>query len=193
MTLAHLLPARLAPAGRRRSPLRALVAGLALGAALAGCNSEQQADTTDDAARTEAAEAAAADDAAAAAVSTPPAPEAPRAPEAPAMPAPAPTPAPGTDAVVVSQQATATMAAPEFDARSFAGVYTGSTTRLDIGAEGQFLLDDSGQSVAGSWTLQPGGKTIVLDPDSKSEPDRLLQLEADGSVRINGSAPLRRQ
>lgn len=117
---------------------------------------------------------------------------------APAPPAPpqAPTPPqplPGTDAVIVSQQAGPAAADPRFDARAFAGTYSGGTTRLDIGAEGQFALDESGQVLTGTWTLQAGGKTIVLDPDAKGDTDRLLQLEPDGSVRIAGGATLRRQ
>jgi len=110
-------------------------------------------------------------------------------PEAP-MP---PQPLPGTDAVIVSQQAGPAAADPRFDARAFAGTYSGGTTRLDIGADGQFALDESGQALTGTWTLQTGGKTIVLDPDAKGDTDRLLQLEPDGSVRIAGGATLRRQ
>lgn len=113
-------------------------------------------------------------------------------PPPPAVPMP-PQPLPGTDAVIVSQQAGPAAADPGFDARAFAGTYTGGTTRLDIGAEGQFALDESGQALTGTWTLQAGGKTIVLDPDAKGDTDRLLQLEPDGSVRIAGGATLRRQ
>ena len=118
------------------------------------------------------------------AVLTPPPP-----PEAPQPP----QPLPGTDAVIVAQQSGPAAAAPDFDARAFAGTYSAGTTRLDIGADGQFALDESGQVLTGTWTLQAGGKTIVLDPDAKGDTDRLLQLEPDGSVRIAGGATLRRQ
>lgn len=179
--------------------LRLVLVSLVLAASLTACG-KQQASGNDAA---ESAEATAADaDAdtepgsasrgrAQSGLSAPvPQPAAP--PVAPEAPMP-PQPLPGTDAVIVTQQSGPAAASPGFDARAFAGTYSGSTTRLDIGAEGQFALDDSGQTLTGTWTLQPGGKTIVLDPDSKADTDRLLQLEADGSVRIAGGGALRKQ
>ena len=186
-----------------RAPLaqraRLAACGLMFAAFLAGCSGGESSDPADGAdqagldgasdARSDA--AAGTDgrsglpaDTAAAAPSPPAAP-----PDAP-MP---PQPVPGTDAAILSEQASPAAADPRFDARAFAGTYSGGTTRLDIGAEGQFALDESGQALTGTWALQPGGKTIVLDPDAKGDTDRLLQLEPDGSVRIAGGATLRRQ
>lgn len=172
--------------------IRLATVGLALALMLAGCGGGETSDAGSDAAGDQAslddtgdAEGTALRGGLSTAPSLPPPPPPP--PEAP------PQPLPGTDAVIVAQQSGPTSASPDFDSRAFAGTYSGGTTRLDIGAEGQFALDESGQTTAGTWTLQAGGKTIVLDPDAKGDTDRLLQLEPDGSVRIAGGATLRRQ
>lgn len=175
--------------------IRLATVGLALALMLAGCGGGETSDAGSDADADEEMTGlqdpgdAAGDvqrDGLPAVPSMPPPPPAPEAPQPP-------QPLPGTDAVIVAQQSGPTSASPDFDSRAFAGTYSGGTTRLDIGAEGQFALDESGQTTAGTWTLQAGGKTIVLDPDAKGDTDRLLQLESDGSVRIAGGATLRRQ
>ena len=155
--------------------------------ALAGCGQQEAPDAGQDAVDDTAMDAGsgdATDDTASRAVA-PSAPAAPMPPELPALPGQA-VPEPGTDAVILQQHGAPNIAAPDFDVRAFAGTYSGGTTRLDIGAEGQFALDESGLPLSGTWALQADGKTVLLDPDSKGEAARTLQIADDGSVRLGG-------
>ena len=103
-----------------------------------------------------------------------------------AEPLPPPTPVPGTDAAIVEEHATPTAAAPAFDAKAFEGRYVAGDTALEITADGMFALSKGGNAVEGTWTLQPGGKTVTLDPDSKSETDRQLDVVSNDSVKVDG-------
>lgn len=158
--------------------------------ALAGCGGQDATDTGREAAAEAEADAGAGDavdDAASRAVAptAPTAPAAPMPPELPALPGQA-VPEPGTDAVILQQHGAPNIAAPDFDVRAFAGTYSSGTTRLDIGAEGQFALDESGLTLSGTWALQADGKTVLLDPDSKGETDRSLRIADDGGLRLGG-------
>ncbi|MFD0726438.1 hypothetical protein [Lysobacter brunescens] len=114
--------------------------------------------------------------------------EAPKAAE----PAPAPEPAPGTDAVVVEDRSTPADAAAGFDIKAFEGKYTAGATTLEVTLEGTFTLNDNGATVTGTWSAQPGGKSVLLDPDSKGEADRTVEIVSADSVKLNG-ATLQRQ
>ncbi len=103
-----------------------------------------------------------------------------------AEPLPPPTPVPGTDAAIVEQHATPTAAAPAFDAKAFEGRYVAGDTALEITADGMFALSKGDSAVEGTWTLQPGGKKVTLDPDSKSENDRQLDVVSNDSVKLDG-------
>ncbi len=107
-------------------------------------------------------------------------------------PAPPPTPVPGTDAAIIEDHSTPTAAAPSFDAKAFAGHFVSGATKLQITADGMFTLDIDGNTVNGTWTLQPGGKQVTLDPDSKGETDRQLEIVSNDSVKIVGGATLTR-
>lgn len=114
--------------------------------------------------------------------------EAPKAAE----PAPAPEPAPGTDAVVVEDRSTPADAAAGFDIKAFEGKYVTGATTLEVTLEGTFTLSDNGATVTGTWSAQPGGKSVLLDPDSKGEADRTVEIVSADSVKLNG-ATLQRQ
>lgn len=114
--------------------------------------------------------------------------EAPKAAE----PAPAPAPVPGTDAVVVEDRSTPADAAAGFDIKAFEGKYTAGATTLEVTLEGMFSLNDNGATVTGTWSAQPGGKTVLLDPDSKGEADRTVEIVSNDSVKLGG-ATLQRQ
>lgn len=114
--------------------------------------------------------------------------EAPKAAE----PAPAPAPVPGTDAVVVEDRSTPADAAAGFDIKAFEGKYTAGATTLEVTLEGMFTLNDNGATVTGTWSAQPGGKTVLLDPDSKGEADRTVEIVSNDSVKLGG-ATLQRQ
>lgn len=114
--------------------------------------------------------------------------EAPKAAE----PAPVPEPAPGTDAVVVEDRSTPADAAAGFDIKAFEGKYNAGATTLEVTLEGTFTLNDNGATVTGTWSAQPGGKSVLLDPDSKGEADRTVEIVSADSVKLNG-ATLQRQ
>ena len=103
-----------------------------------------------------------------------------------------PAPLPGTDAAIIEDHATPTAAAPSFDAKAFAGQYASGDTTLDIAADGTFALKIDGNAIDGNWTLQPGGKTATLDPNSTGETDRQIEIVSNDSVKIVGGATLTR-
>ena len=101
-------------------------------------------------------------------------------------------PLPGTDATIIEDHATPTAAAPSFDAKAFEGHYVSGGTTLEIAAGGAFTLKIDGNAIDGNWTLQPGGKTATLDPNSKGETDRQIEILSNDSVKIVGGATLAR-
>lgn len=103
-------------------------------------------------------------------------------------PPPPPTPVPGTDAAIVEDRSTPVAAAPAFDAKAFAGRYVAGDTTLEITDDGMFALTIGGDTIDGTWTLRPDGKTVTLDPDSKSELDRQLELVSGDTVTLAGTA-----
>ncbi len=145
----------------------------------AGCrqDSATEAETATDA------ETRAATDTAADTASTDTAP-----PPAPLPPPPPPAPEPGTDAAVIEDRASPTDAAPSFDAKAFAGRYSAGDTVLEIDAGGMFTLTGKDGTISGTWTLQPGGRKVTLDPDSKSEQDRTLAVVSADSVKLDGTS-----
>ena len=107
-------------------------------------------------------------------------------------PPPPPAPVPGTDAAIIEDRSTPTAAAPTFDAKAFEGHYVSGGTALEVTADGMFALNIDGNAVDGTWTLMPGGKMVVLDPDSKGETDRRIEVLSKDSVKIVGGATLAR-
>ena len=101
-------------------------------------------------------------------------------------------PLPGTDATIIEDHSTPTAAAPSFDAKAFEGHYASGDTTLEIAAGGAFTLKIDGNAIDGNWTLQPGGKTVILDPNSKSETDRQIEILSKDSVKIVGGTTLTR-
>ena len=100
---------------------------------------------------------------------------------------------PGTDAAIIEDRSTPAAAAPSFDSKAFQGRFVSGKTALDITADGVFALDTDGAIVNGTWSLQAGGKKATLDPDSKGEADRELDILSNDSVKIVGGATLKRQ
>lgn len=108
-------------------------------------------------------------------------------------PPPPPAPVPGTDAAIIEDHSTPTAAAPTFDAKAFDGRYAADKTTLDINADGTYVLTIDDSAIDGNWTLQAGGKKVTLDPNSKGETDRQLDIVSGDSVKIVGGATLKRQ
>lgn len=130
-------------------------------------------------------------------------------PQAPAEPAETPA-----DSAV--QTSAATVATPVveppktamFDARTFAGTFSGTLpcascpgidTELELAADGAFQLDetyrdekDGQRKVDGTWTAEANDQHIRLDPNSKSEDDRLYEIVSHEEIRVlgkDGKAP----
>ena len=110
-----------------------------------------------------------------------------------AEPAPPPVPVPGTDAAIIEDHSTPTAAAPSFDAKAFDGRYASGDTMLEINADGTYVLNSDGNTIDGNWTLQAGGKKAILDPNSKGDADRKIDILSNDSVKIVGGATLKRQ
>lgn len=101
--------------------------------------------------------------------------------------APAPQPAPATDAAPAPAAppaaAAAVAAAPTpFDMRGYAGTFVAAGNRLELGADGTYHLEEGGTVRDGTWTVEQDDTRIRLDPNSKSDPDRVFGM--DGRDRL---------
>ncbi len=80
-----------------------------------------------------------------------------------------------------------------FDPKTFAGGYgADGSTSLAVTADGHFSLSVDTKTIDGQWKLRPDGATIVLDPSASDEPDRLLEVLPDGTVKLIGGPTLPR-
>lgn len=123
---------------------------------------------------------------------------------APAAPAVAvePAAAPAPEATAQASDSELTAKSGAVDMKAFPGVFTGTLpcascpgidTRLELGAEGPFTLTETYQGeagapavVEGTWTVEGGGKRVLLDPDSKSEQDRSYEIVSNDEIRLLG-------
>jgi hypothetical protein len=131
-----------------------------------------------------------------------PATTAPEAAPATAPPADAAAPADplaGTDAVAVVDHATPAGDNTAFDPRAFAGTYAAEGTSLSVQPDGRYTLTVHAESAdadlagEGTWTLEPDGRHVLLDPTDKSEPDRRYEIaSADELHPVDGGPSLRR-
>ena len=119
-------------------------------------------------------------------------PQAPAEPAAPAASAEAPAPV-----AVESAPAIAPSEVP-FDIKGFAGVFTGTLhcadcpgidTTLSLNRDGTYTVHDAYQEKPGkgfdgdgTWTAEENGKRIRLDPNSKSEQDRLFAVASQDQI-----------
>lgn len=118
----------------------------------------------------------------------------------PAPPAAAPADAPP---VAVETPAPVAPVAPpaEFDMRAFAGTFAGILpcaacqgidSRVELHPDGTFRLVETYQGqadggpfeITGTWTAENAGKQILLDPDSKSEPDHRYDIVSPDEIRM---------
>jgi len=124
----------------------------------------------------------------------------PDAPPAPPVAAAPVAPEPIQSAVIseVDQNSPAS-AAPQFDVKSFAGLYAGMLpcadcsgidTTVNFTPEGGYSISESYQDGThssfvgkGTWTVREDGKTLLLDPDSKDERDRWFEVVSRDELR----------
>lgn len=124
----------------------------------------------------------------------------------PATVAPVATPVPTAPApqVVEATASTSdlTTKVGDIDVKAFAGKFTGTLpcascpgidTTLELSAEGQFKLTETYQgekdgtfNIDGSWTVEDGGKRVLLDPNSKSDEDRSYEIVSSDEIRMLG-------
>jgi copper homeostasis protein (lipoprotein) len=69
-----------------------------------------------------------------------------------------------------------------FDMRDYAGTFVAGGDRLELGPDGVYRVDEGGTVRDGTWTVEQGDTRVRLDPNSKSEPDRVLMM--DGRDRL---------
>jgi copper homeostasis protein (lipoprotein) len=130
-------------------------------------------------------------------------PQAPAEPVAPAAPAEPAAPAAAAPVAVESAPATTAADVP-FDIKGFAGTFTGALpcadcpgidTRLMLNADGSYTLHEvyqgkpgNGFDGDGTWTAEENGKRIRLDPNSKSQQDRLYAVTSADQIDALDSA-----
>ena len=146
----------------------ALFATAALALLLAGCNrpAEPEAPVAD--------------------ASTPPA-QAPG--QAPVSPDAVGDPTAGTDAIAVIDHGSPVTDGAAFDTKAFAGTFGTEGTSLAIEADGNYTLTvraesaDADLTSSGTWTVQADGRELLLDPEDKSEPDRVYRIVSNDRLR----------
>ncbi len=122
-----------------------------------------------------------------------------------AVATPAPATVPGTDALSVSENTVAESGVqPVADAarspspRDFAGTFTAQGTRVELLADGTYRMgveSPSAQATVesdGTWAFSDDGKSLLLDPNSKDDADRRLQIVSNDELSGDGQS-LRRQ
>jgi copper homeostasis protein (lipoprotein) len=111
-------------------------------------------------------------------------PEAPAEPAAPAEQAAAPAaPAP----VAVESAPASSPADVPFDVKGFAGTFSGTDMKLTLNADGTYQLNANGGDGEGTWTAEEDGKRIRLDPNSKSQEDRLYAITSNDQLDALGA------
>jgi copper homeostasis protein (lipoprotein) len=121
-------------------------------------------------------------------------------PQAPAEPAadtaPAATPAEPAPVAVESAPAKAAEDVP-FDIKGFAGTFSGTLpcadcagtdTKITLKPDGTYTLHEAYQGKKGgfdgdgTWTAEENGQRLRLDPNSKSENDRLFAVKSKDEI-----------
>ncbi|GHA70965.1 hypothetical protein [Cognatilysobacter bugurensis] len=119
---------------------------------------------------------------------------------APAAETPAPVAAPAVEAPP-AEVAPAPAAPAAFEMRDYAGTFVAGGDRLELGADGVYRLSEGGAMRDGTWTVEENDTRVRLDPNSKSEADRvfamdgrdrLMVLDEAGQTRA-GAAPWARE
>lgn len=110
-----------------------------------------------------------------------------REPAAAPEPTAAPEAQPASADAMTSQTAPAADAVPAADStatpdnaldiKGFAGHFSGAGQQLALQPDGSFRLDrGAAGTVEGTWTAEESGTHVRLDPNSKSEPDRVYAV-----------------
>lgn len=121
------------------------------------------------------------------------------APVAPATTAVAPAtmqaPAPTTVATAVGvSDSPAPGEHTTFDAKAFAGAFSNEGVVATFAADGTYTLTTQATDAStGTWSLEPDARHVRLDPNAKSEDDRVYELvDNDHLKAVNGTQVLER-
>ena len=88
----------------------------------------------------------------------------------------------------------------DFDMRSFAGEFDGTLpcadcegidTKIALTGDGTYTVDETYQGKSadavkgdGTWTAEDNGHRLRLDPNSKTDPDRLFEVVGNNEIRL---------
>jgi copper homeostasis protein (lipoprotein) len=105
----------------------------------------------------------------------------------PALPATVAEPVAASEAPAPGEHTT-------FDAKAFAGTFADDNMTVSFAADGTYTLStQAADNSPGTWTLEPDGRHLRLDPASKGEDDRVYELLSNDELRAaNGPQVLRR-
>lgn len=100
--------------------------------------------------------------------------------------APAADPVGETDAIAAEPTAIPSSEAPAFDQRAFAGTFSADTNRLELRPDGAYAMTMGDATTDGTWTAEENDSRIRLDPNSKSEPDRVFAMTSRDELTALG-------
>ena len=70
-----------------------------------------------------------------------------------------------------------------FDVKGFAGTFATADTKITLNADGTYKLSGAAQG-DGTWTAEEDGKRVRLDPNSKSEEDRVYVIATNDQLDL---------
>jgi len=110
--------------------------------------------------------------------------------------------APAAQAPAADPALVAAATPSDFDLRSFAGTFSGTLpcadcpgidTTIVLVGDGSYTLDetykdkpDGNHKGDGNWTAEDSGTRLRLDPNSKSDEDRLFEIVGKNQIRMLG-------
>lgn len=86
-----------------------------------------------------------------------------------------PTPAPSAEAPAA------------FDQKAFAGVFSAGANRLELKPDGTYAMTANGSNMDGTWTAEENDSRVRLDPNSKTEPDRVFVMTGRDQLSAVGA------
>lgn len=105
----------------------------------------------------------------------------------PAVETPVAAVAPQREAADAAAMPAASPQSAEFDQKAFAGVFIDGANRLELRPDGTYAIAANGAGMDGTWTAEENGTRIRLDPNSKSEPDRMFAVESRDRLSALGA------
>jgi copper homeostasis protein (lipoprotein) len=100
----------------------------------------------------------------------------------PQAPAPAePSAQANTAAEAPAPMPAAAPAQAPFDIKGFAGTFATAGSKITLNADGSYVIAGATQG-DGTWTAEENGKRIRLDPNSKTEQDRLYSVVSHDQI-----------